>query len=102
TSPDATNNPVGVIIDLVTSIEPTLVRAAVKDVVVTVGGGRVKRRRLAQTLLDRPAVLTDGRSPAPRVVADLLVALRHAGAQRISAPRCAHCDKELRTFQRRG
>lgn len=28
--------------------------------------------------------------------------LRGLGAQRISAPRCAHCSKELRSFQRRG
>lgn len=50
---------------------------------------RAKRRRLAQALSDNPAVLADGRSPGPRVIADLLLALRKAGAARISAPVCA-------------
>ena len=68
----------------------------------SVAGGRAKRRRLAQALLDRPRVLDDGRSPAPRAVGDLLIALNKAGAARISAPVCAECGKHLRTLQRRG
>jgi len=47
-------------------------------------------------------VLIDGRSPAPRVVANLLLVLREAGAVGISAPICAACGKQLRTFHRRG
>jgi hypothetical protein len=47
-------------------------------------------------------VLDDGRSPAPRAVGDLLVALNKAGAVHISAPMCAECGKHLRTLQRRG
>jgi hypothetical protein len=50
----------------------------------------------------RPAVLTDGRSPAPRVVGNLLIALCNVGAAGISAPVCAECGKQLRTLQRRG
>ena len=65
-------------------------------------GGRAKRRQLAQALWDRPAVFGDGRSPAPRAVADLLIALNKAGATEISAPVCAECGKWLRTVQRRG
>jgi hypothetical protein len=72
------------------------------DAVVGVAGGRAKQRRLAQALLDRPAVLMDGRSPAPRAVADLLLAVRAAGAHAIVAPVCAGCGKPLRTFLRRG
>jgi hypothetical protein len=53
-------------------------------------------------LLERPQVLVDGRSPAPRGVGDLLVGLRKLGTARISAPRCANCDKEMRSFHRRG
>ena len=49
-----------------------------------------------------PEVLTDGRSPAPRAVGDLLLALRAAGATAISPPCCAACGKQLRTLQRRG
>ena len=47
-------------------------------------------------------MLADGRSPAPRAVGDLLLALRQAGAQSLSPPRCARCGKPLRTFRRRG
>ena len=47
-------------------------------------------------------MLTDGRSPAPRVVGNLLITLRKAGASTISAPVCAQCGKPLRTLQRRG
>jgi hypothetical protein len=71
-------------------------------VVTSVAGGRAKRRKLAQSLAQRPAILTDGRSPAPRVAGDLLVALRKAGAGTVSAPACAGCGKQLRSFQRRG
>jgi len=76
--------------------------AVVVDVVISVAGGRAKRRKLAQELSARPAVLTDGRSPAPRVIGDLLIALRRAGATVISPPVCAGCGKSLRTMQRRG
>ncbi len=98
----ALTDPLGVVVDLVADIEPALDRAVIADVVENVAGGRAKRRRLAQTLLNRPAVLADGRSPAPRVVGDLLAALRKAGASSISPPVCADCGKRLRSFQRRG
>jgi len=95
-------DPVGVMVELVTSREPALDRARVTDVVQAVAGGRAKRRRLAQALLDNPSVLDDGRSPAPRAIGDLLIALRQAGAAKISPPICAACAKPLRTLQRRG
>ncbi len=47
-------------------------------------------------------MLTSGRSPAPRVVGDLLLALRAAGAARISPPWCAACGRELTAMQLRG
>ena len=72
------------------------------DLVRSVAAGRAKRRRLAQALLDKPSLLADGRSPAPRVAGDLLIALRRAGAVIISPPVCAGCGKQLRTVQRRG
>jgi len=101
-TPEVLADPMGVIVNLVVGQEPTLDRAVITDVVQDVAGGRTKRRRLAQALRDAPTVLTDGRSPAPRAVADLLIALRKAGATHISPPVCAECDKQLRTFQRRG
>jgi hypothetical protein len=101
-APEVLTDPIGVLVDLVVTQEPSLDRATVTEVVEDLSGGRAKRRRLAQVVLDRPTVLADGRSPAPRAVADLLIALRTAGATRISPPVCAECDKPLRTYQRRG
>jgi hypothetical protein len=100
--PDVLADPVGVTAALVAAAEPALSRAAAEELVISVAGGRAKRRKLAQALAARPAVLTDGRSPAPRVIGDLLIALRKAGATVISPPACAGCGKELRTMQRRG
>ena len=98
----ALSDPVGVVVGLVTELEPAMEHSTVTDIVERVGGGRAKRRRLAQFLLDSPAVLADGRSPAPRVVGNLLIALRAAGALQVSPPVCATCGKGLRTLQRRG
>jgi hypothetical protein len=95
-------DPVGVTVDLVCGAEPALDRAVAAAAVASVAGGRAKRRKLARELSARPAVLTNGRSPAPRVVGDLLIALRKAGATVISPPACAECGKDLRTMQRRG
>lgn len=100
--PDVVADPVGVVVGLITDLEPGLDRAAVGGIVEGVAGGRAKRRRLAQALAARPGVLADGRSPAPRAVGDLLIALRAAGAVRISPPVCAQCGKQLRSMQRRG
>ena len=101
-APEVLADPIGVVVDLIAERKPGLDRSTITRVVEEIAGGRVKRRRLAQALLDRPRVLDDGRSPAPRAVGDLLVALNKAGASRISAPVCAECGKHLRTLQRRG
>jgi len=101
-SPDVLADPLGVVIGLVTEIEPALERTVVEAAVAAAAGGRAKRRRLAQALSNQPELLVQGRSPAPRVVGDLLIALRRAGAVRISPPICAGCGKQLRTLQRRG
>jgi hypothetical protein len=100
--PDVLADPVSVAVAQVSAVEPALGRAAIEAVVISVAGGRAKRRRLAQALAGRPGILTDGRSPAPRVVGDLLIALRSAGATGISPPACTGCGKHLRTLQRRG
>ncbi|MFI7642319.1 hypothetical protein [Nonomuraea sp. NPDC049400] len=100
--PEVVSDPIGVTVDLIIGIEAGLGRDLVEATVVGVAGGRAKRRKLAQALLERPAVLTDGRSPAPRVVGDLLIALVKAGTTATSPPICAECGKALRTLQRRG
>ncbi|MEW2121203.1 site-specific integrase [Streptomyces sp. NPDC005474] len=95
-------DPVGLITDLVADIERELGIATIRAVVTAVAGGRAKSRSLAKALAIRPAVLTDGRSPAPRAIGDLLIELRKAGASAIASPLCADCGKTLRTLQRKG
>jgi hypothetical protein len=96
------SDPIGSIVDLVAKVEQRLTSEQIRTVVSAVAGGRAKSRRLAAALAERSGVLIDGRSPAPRAVGDLLLALRQAGAQAVSPPCCAECGKQLRTFQRRG
>ena len=98
----AVSDPIGLITELVAAAGPGLAPEQVRAVVTAVAGGRAKSRRLAAALAGRPAVLADGRSPAPRAVGDLLLALRKAGARSVSPPCCARCGKPLRTFRRRG
>lgn len=101
--PDRTiADPLGLITDLITAVDPGLALDRIHAVVVAVAGGRAKSRRLAAALASRPGVLLDGRSPAPRAVGELLGALRAAGSTVISPPRCAGCGKHLRTFTRKG
>ena len=98
----ATADPVGFVVSLVGELEHDLGAEQVREAVSEVAGGRAKSRKLATFLSARPGVLRDGLSPAPRAVADLLVALRRAGARSVSPPHCAQCGKELRTYQRVG
>lgn len=98
----AVSDPIGLIVDLVVAVEHQLKPEQIRTVVTAVAGGRAKSRRLASALAERPEVLGDGKSPAPRAAGDLLLALRKAGATAVPPPSCAECDKPLRTFQRRG
>ena len=96
------SDPIGLVVELVGAAEPALAPECIRGVVTAVAGGRAKARRLAAALAHRPGVLLDGRSPAPRAVGELLLALRRAGATAICPPCCAECGKQLRTLQRRG
>jgi hypothetical protein len=98
----AVSDPIGLIAELIAAVDHTLAPERIGEVVTAVAGGRAKARRLAAALAQRPGVLVDGRSPAPRVVAELLLALRGVGATTVSPPCCAQCGKHLRSFQRRG
>lgn len=98
----AVSDPIGLVVDLVVAVERGLTLEQICTVVTAVAGGRAKSRRLAAALADRPGVLADGRSPAPRTIGELLVALRDAGATTVSPPCCAECGKQLRGFHRRG
>lgn len=101
-SPDLLTDPIAVIVDMVAAVERVIERTMIEDVVRAVAGGRARRARLAQSLVERPQLLITGRSPAPRAVAELLIALRDAGAVRIGAPVCTECDKPLRSIYTRG
>ena len=98
----AVADPIGLITDLIADVEKGLGTETVRAVVTAVAGGRAKSRNLARFLATRPAVLTDGRSPAPRAIGGLLIELRRAGASAIAPPACAECGKTLRTLQRQG
>ena len=102
TGPDVLANPVGTAVALITGTDPGLSREAAERAVTGVARGRAVRRRLAEALAGRPGILADGRSPAPRVAGDLLLALRKAGATVISPPVCAGCGRHLRTLSRLG
>jgi hypothetical protein len=95
-------DPIGLIVELIGTVGPVLAPEYLRGVVTAVAGGRAKARRLASALVQRPGVLVDGRSPAPRAVGDLLLGLHRAGATGVSLPCCAECGKPLRSFQRRG
>ncbi|MGI8873833.1 MAG: hypothetical protein ACR2KP_05805 [Egibacteraceae bacterium] len=95
-------DPVGTVTAAVRAADRDLDAATVGRIIEQVSGGRSKRRRLATAIAEDPSVLRTGRSPAPRVVGDLLLALRAAGATEIAAPRCAGCGREVGSMQRRG
>ncbi|MBR7836960.1 hypothetical protein KDL01_27025 [Actinospica durhamensis] len=101
-APQVLKDPIAVIVEAVLTVEPALEREAITETVTKISGGRHKRRLLAQSLVDNPQVLQDGRSPAPRAIGDLLLALQKLGTQSITPPVCAMCGKHLRTLQRRG
>jgi hypothetical protein len=99
---DAIADPVGVMVTLIARVERGLDPGAIRLAVTAAAGGRAKQRRLALALAGRPGILSDGRSPAPRALGDLLIMLVRAGASQVSPPACAQCGKSLRTLQRRG
>ena len=95
-------DPVAAVMTVVTAVDPAVDQEMVRAAVEKAGGGRARRRRLAAALAADPTLLTSGRSPAPTVVGDLLLALRAAGATGISPPRCAACGREITSMQRHG
>lgn len=99
---EALVDPIGTVVAMVTTVDSALDPDTARRIVEQVGGGRARRRRLATTLAGDASVLTSGRSPAPKVAGNLLLALRAAGANRISPPWCAGCGREITSIQRRG
>ncbi|CAL9340704.1 hypothetical protein SUDANB15_00256 [Streptomyces sp. enrichment culture] len=95
----AVADPIGLITDLVTDAEEELGVVTIRTVVTAVADGRARSRQVARALAVRFAALTDGRSPAPRMIGDLLIEFRKAGAPAIAGPVCAECGKQLRTLR---
>jgi len=99
---EALLDPIGTVVALVRAADASLSPETARLIVERVGAGRAKRRRLATDLSDNPSVLSTGRSPASKVVGDLLLALRAAGSRQISPPWCADCGRQITSMQRRG
>ncbi|AWN30695.1 hypothetical protein DKG71_35590 [Streptomyces sp. NEAU-S7GS2] len=98
----AVTDPISLVTDLIADAEEEPDSEGIQAVVVAVAGGRAKSRQIAAAPAMQLAVLTDGRPQAPRVIGDLAIELRKAGALTLSPPVCAECGKHLRTLQRRG
>ena len=99
---DAVTDPAGHAVAAVMSADSSLDAAMVRAAVEKAGGGRARRRRLAAALDADPSVLATGKSPAPAVVSDLLLALRAGGAAGFSLPCCASCGRETTVPQHHG
>ncbi|MHB8296799.1 MAG: hypothetical protein ACYDH5_19760 [Acidimicrobiales bacterium] len=100
-STTAFTDPASAVVEMVTSACPQLEAQEIAEAVTSVAPTRTVLRRLAQGLAARPAVLDDGRSPAPKVVGQLLLELRRRGAT-VAAPVCAGCKEQLSVLFRRG
>ncbi|MFF7415410.1 hypothetical protein [Streptomyces lydicus] len=96
------SEPVGVVTDIVLSIEPGLDRDLVTDIVRTVVPRRPRQRELAQALNGDPDLLTSARPEGPRAVERLIPALQDQGARHVVLPQCAHCGKTRPLLSRDG
>lgn len=67
------SDPVELIADLIAAVEKEMVPGPIHAVFTSVAGGRATSLRLAAALVERPEVLAEGRSPAPRAVVNLLI-----------------------------
>jgi hypothetical protein len=95
--------PLEVVVDLVQAVSPGLDAGTIRKITGGVAAGPTKSRRLAAALQQNPDLLMHGRSPAPLVVGELLVALNAAGAVNVARPRCAGCGGPIaNTMARRG
>jgi hypothetical protein len=95
-------DPLAVIGQVVAGLESDLDPAVIGATAEQVASSRHKRRRLAVAIASDPAMLTDGRSTSPLAVGQLIGALLGRGATRLTAPRCAACDRPRRLVHRRG
>lgn len=93
-------DPIGVISEIVLSVEPHLDCKRVYAAVAGVVKSRRGRRELARELQANPALLTGGRSFGLRSIELLIEALRTLGARNVATPRCPGCGK-TRPLQRR-
>ncbi|MGM9383135.1 site-specific integrase [Streptomyces antibioticus] len=97
---DPGHDPLGLTVELVCRVEQYLSRDEIHRIVTGLSRDRTKQRRLARALAADPALLTTGQPPAPKAVAELLVALRAAGARAIAAPHCDRCGRPQNGLRR--
>jgi hypothetical protein len=99
--PGTAGDPVDIVVDVVTGIDPTLPA----DVVVTAVSAAVsqagQRHQLAWALADRPDLLTGAGAEAPvPSVLRLIDKLCDAGTQKITHPACPRCHRVIHLHRR--
>ncbi len=94
--PDGAQDPAGVIVELVTGIDPTLPTDVVAAAVSAAVSRPAQRHQLAWALSDRPELLTGAGAEAPvPSVLRLIELLCAAGASSIARPPCPHCRRVI-------
>lgn len=92
--PDEDGDPIGIVVEVVARVDPTIPAARVADAVAAVTSQVGQRRQLAWALQDRPELLT-GAGAHARVpaVLRLIDVLSEDSAGRIVRPACPHCQR---------
>ena len=100
---DDARDPVAVLTEVITRLEPTLAAGRIAAAARRAQRGPAKLRRLAWAVEDAPGLLTgDGvHAPMPAVLR-LIDELCDAGAQAITRPACPRCRRVIRLAQRIG
>lgn len=84
----------GILVELAGEVDTHLSPEQRGEVIAAAVPKASTRCALAAVLRERPELLRTGRPPAPAALAALLAALRRAGAENITLPRCGECDRQ--------
>ena len=92
--PDTGGDPVGLLTQVVTGLDPALGGEAVTTALDRATVRAAGQRRLAWAIVDQPGLLTGNGAQAPSpAVLRFIDELIRAGATRILPPRCPRCDR---------
>lgn len=94
-------DPVSVITEIIGEVEPHLDSAVIAAAVQEVTRSRTARRRLARALVEKPSLLTCGRTEGPPLVDTLVRILLEHGAVEVVAPCCPGCGKPAKQMSTR-